>query len=143
METDLNIKPGISIPVWELWFTASRSSGPGGQHVNKTSSRITLHWAIHKTMALDERQRLRVTRRLRSRINREGILHVNADTARSQRANKDAARARLAELVRGALHVERRRVATRPTRGSKERRLGAKKQRGSIKRNRRKPGMDD
>lgn len=138
MEADLPIpaRDGLIIPGWELWFTASRAGGPGGQHVNTSSSRVTLWWNLAGTTVLDEAQRARVQRRLASRINAEGILQVSAEDERSQLANREAARSRLAALVGEALHVQKARRPTRPSRGSQERRMTAKKQRGDLKRQR-------
>ncbi|MEZ4471583.1 MAG: alternative ribosome rescue aminoacyl-tRNA hydrolase ArfB [bacterium] len=114
---ELEVQEGVVIPGWELWFTTSRASGPGGQHVNKTSSRVTLHWAVTRTTALDERQRERVLRRLATRIDGDGVLQIHAEGSRSQLQNKQDARERLASLVRGALAVQPRRLATRPGKG--------------------------
>ncbi|MCK6570211.1 aminoacyl-tRNA hydrolase [Myxococcota bacterium] len=136
MEADLPVDETVTIPGWELWFTASRAGGPGGQHVNTASTRVTLWWNLTGTTALDEARRARVQRRLATRINAEGVLQVSAEGERSQLANREAARARLAELVAAALVVPKARHATRPTRGSKERRLTAKKARGDLKRQR-------
>ena len=124
------------IPGWELWFVASRAGGPGGQHVNTSSTRVTLMWNLCGTTALDEGQRARVQRRLATRVNSEGVLQISAEDERSQSANRDAARERLAALVSQALEVPKARRPTRPTRGSQERRLTAKKQRGDVKRQR-------
>ncbi|MCB9545500.1 MAG: aminoacyl-tRNA hydrolase [Myxococcales bacterium] len=133
---DLVVQEGVTIPGWELWVTTSRASGPGGQHVNKTSSRVTLHWAVARTTALDERQRERVMRRLAARIDKEGVLQLSAESARSQLQNKEEARERLAALVRGALVVQPRRLATRPSKGAVRRRLDEKSQRGALKQQR-------
>ena len=84
----------------------SRASGPGGQKVNKTSSRVTLRWSIATSAALSERQRARLLARLRSRLTRDGELVLHAQRSRSQASNREQARARLVELVRAAL-VER------------------------------------
>lgn len=141
MDEPLTIREGVIIPGWELWFTASRSGGPGGQHVNTSSTRVTLHWAVATTTALDERQRARVVRRLANRINADGVLQINGDGQRSQHQNVEEARRRLAELVDQALEVPKRRIATRPSRASKVRRLEAKKQRGELKRQRKDPDI--
>ena len=134
MEADLTIREGLVIPGWELWFTASRSGGPGGQHVNTSSTRITLYWNLGGTVVLDEAARARVQRRLASRVNSEGILQVSAEDDRSQAANRETARERLAALVAESLIIQKSRRPTRPTRGSKERRITAKKQRSDLKR---------
>lgn len=136
MEADLTVREGVVIPGWELWFVASRAGGPGGQHVNTSSTRVSLMWNLAGTTALDEVQRARVQRRLATRVNTEGVLQVSAEDERSQSANREAARERLAALVAQALEVPKARRPTRPTRGSQERRLTAKKQRGETKRQR-------
>lgn len=136
---DLVINEHITIPGWELWFTTSRASGPGGQHVNKTNSRVTLHWTIGHTTALDDPQRARVMRRLANRIDGEGVLQLSVEEGRSQLQNKATAYARLATLVREALVVQARRVATRPSAGSTRRRLEAKSLRGLVKQQRTPP----
>lgn len=136
MEADLTLPNGRVIPGWELWFTASRAGGPGGQHVNTSSTRITLYWNLAGTTALDESARARVMRKLASRINSEGVLQVSAEDERSQLSNRETARERLAMLVGEALVVPKSRRPTRPTRGSQERRISAKKQRGDLKKSR-------
>lgn len=127
------------IPGWELWATASRSGGPGGQHANKVSTRISLHWDVNGTTALSEVQRSRVQRRLASRINSDGVLVVDADDTRSQHQNREVARTRLAELVDEALTVRPRRIRTRPSRRAKRRRVDNKKHRGRVKKLRKPP----
>ncbi|MCA9544349.1 MAG: aminoacyl-tRNA hydrolase [Myxococcales bacterium] len=133
---DLEVQEGVVIPGWELYFTASRSGGPGGQHANKTSSRVTLHWAIASTTALTEVQRARVMRKLAGRIDDDGVLQISAEDDRSQHRNKALALERLAALVRQALVVPKHRRPTRPTKGSVRRRLDAKKAQGEKKANR-------
>jgi ribosome-associated protein len=130
---DLHVRDDLVIPGWELWFTAARSSGPGGQHVNTSSTAVTLHWSVAGSSVLRDHQRALLLRKLGNRINRDGVLMVDGRDARSQHRNLEAARARLAELVAGALLRPKRRVATKPTRGSQRRRVDAKKQRGALK----------
>ncbi|MBU0550344.1 aminoacyl-tRNA hydrolase [Myxococcota bacterium] len=143
MDQDLFIDEGLTIPAAALAFTASRSSGPGGQHVNKTHSRITLRWDPSLTPALMGARRARVLARLASRINAEGILFLHVEEARSQHQNREIARARLAALIQRASLQPKRRLATKPSRAAKQRRLAAKSQRGEIKRGRQRPGVDD
>lgn len=130
---DLIINEQLTIPGTELWFTASRSGGPGGQHANKTSSRVTLYWRPGLSAIFDDATRARVLRRLATRLDSEGVVQVNVDDARSQFQNREIARARLMELVREAIKKPRPRHATRPTRGSVERRIGEKKKRSEVK----------
>ena len=140
MEEPLKVTEGIVIPGSELRFTASRSGGPGGQHVNKTSSRVTLHWDLSNTDALNSQQRARVMRRLRNRLTRDGDVLVHVDDNRSQHRNKEIARQRLADAVRSALVERKKRIPTSVSKGAKKRRLETKKRRSSIKRLRRAPG---
>lgn len=124
---DVEVQSGVTIPEREIWFTASRSGGPGGQHVNTTSSRVTLHWVPASSAAFDQAQRRRVMKRLERRLTNEGELQLDVATHRSQHRNREEALERLAEVVRAALHVRKRRRKTKPTRGSIERRIAAKK----------------
>ncbi|MFN3198336.1 MAG: alternative ribosome rescue aminoacyl-tRNA hydrolase ArfB [Bradymonadia bacterium] len=140
---DLTITGGPTIPGAELQVVVSRASGPGGQHVNKTSTRITLRWSVKDSAVLSEGQRAWLLQRLSHRLIGGGDLQVSVDEYRSQLRNREAARARLADVVSKALQRPKARRATRPSKGAKARRLNAKKQRGALKASRRKPGMDD
>jgi len=117
----------------------SRSSGAGGQHVNKTSSRVEIVWNVLGSRALSEEQRARLSDRLSSRISSEGEVRVVASDTRSQTQNRELAEERLIELVRRALIVPKKRRATKPTRASKEARLESKKRHSSKKAQRRNP----
>lgn len=139
---NLKINSRISIPSWEIIFTASRSSGPGGQHVNKTSSRITLHWSIRETSALTAIQKNRVLNNLSGRVTQEGVLQLHVEESRSQHRNKEIAKERLIVLLQGALKVSKRRQATKPTKASKKRRVDDKKSRGALKNLRKKVTED-
>lgn len=138
-EEDLEVREGLTIPGWELWVTTSRASGAGGQHVNRTESRVTLHWSPATSSVLEEAERQRLRRHLQSRLSNEGVLQVSAETHRSQHRNREEARQVLADLVRRGLQRRKRRIPTRKTRGSERRRLEAKKQRGEKKRLRKNP----
>lgn len=142
-QADLEIRAGLVIPGSELCESASRSSGPGGQNVNKTSTRVTLRWNVRESECLTASQRRRIRERLASRITLAGEILVNAQAHRTRPRNRDLARARLAELVRGALRVERRRVATKPTASSRRRIRETKRRKSAIKSGRVKPGLDD
>jgi len=133
----LAVTDSVAIPRAELQYRASRAGGAGGQHVNTSSTRIELLWNLTSTQALDDDARARVATKLASRLDGEGNLRVVSSARRSQAQNREAAEERLAELVRGALVVPRRRKPTKPTRASKEARLGAKKKRAETKRQRR------
>lgn len=132
---------GLRIPAAELTEQFSRASGPGGQGVNTADSRVQLSLDLATTTALDDVQRKRVLHRLASRL-AGTVLTIDAAEFRSQRQNRKAARQRLATLLREAVMPEVVRRTTRPTRGSKRRRLEAKRQRSEIKRNRQRPRSD-
>lgn len=143
MDGDLFVQTGLIIPGSELGFLASRSGGPGGQHANKTSSRVTIEWSVTSSSCLNDWQRQRLLNKLSARIKSDGILQVDVDETRSQYQNRALARIRLAALLIDALKVEKRRVATRPGKGARERRLMTKKKRGEIKKSRKTPKFDD
>ena len=132
----LAVNDSLSIPRGELDVRVSRSSGAGGQHVNKTSSRVEIFWNIQTSRALSDEQRTRLLDKLSSRLTTEGSVRVVASDMRSQLRNRDLAEERLAELVRRALLVPRKRKPTRPTRAAKEARLETKKRHSSKKRDR-------
>jgi ribosome-associated protein len=142
MSDDLAVTETIAIPRTELVYRASRSGGAGGQHVNTSSTRIELLWDFARSAALDDLQKARVSEKLGARIDAEGLLRVVAGNRRSQLQNRIAAEERLAELVRGAMHVAKPRKRTRPTKASKEKRLTNKKLRSEKKGNRRKGTFD-
>ena len=143
MDGDLEVTERLTIPAAELSWVASRASGPGGQHVNKTSSRVTLRWSVQDSEALRPWMRARLFEMLGARLTGEGVLQIHADSARSQLQNREQARARLAALVAEALKPRRARVATKPSRKAKQRRVDGKKRRGAIKEARQRPGADD
>jgi ribosome-associated protein len=132
----LDIRPGVAIPLAEIELRTSRSSGPGGQHANVTASRVEAVFDVHATTALSETQKARIAARLGSRVT------ATAQDTRSQLRNRELALDRLAQRLRHALIVNRPRTATRPTAGSKRRRVDAKKRRGEIKRARQRPADD-
>ena len=130
------IMAGVEIPENELEFIASRSGGPGGQNVNKVSSKVTLRFDLERTTAFSDEQRARIRTRLASRINNEGVLQITSQRTRSQDLNREDVVARFAELLRDALHVEKARVKTKATRSSHEERLKEKRERTAVKRTR-------
>ncbi len=132
----LEITRSLRIPERELRMQRSRSTGPGGQNVNKLETRVTLLFDVAGSTSLTEAQRERVLAVLRTRITKEGVLRVTSQRHRTQGANREAATERFVTLLRDALRPVRTRKATKPTRASKTRRLDAKKQRGSIKKGR-------
>lgn len=133
----LEVSERVAIPRSELEFRATRAGGAGGQHVNTSSTRIELRWNVARSTALDDEGRARVAARLKTRIDGEGWLRVVSSARRSQQQNREAAEARLAELVHGALVVQKRRRPTKPTRASKEERIHDKRKRSETKRLRR------
>ena len=138
----LAVNESVSIPRTELDVRVSRSSGAGGQHVNKTSSRVEIFWNIVGSRALSEDQRARLREKLASRLTTEGSIRVVASDMRSQSRNRELAEERLAELVRRALVIPRKRRATKPTRAAKEARLDSKKRHSTKKRDRRNTVID-
>ena len=132
----------VAIPEDELTLTASRSGGPGGQNVNKVSSKITLAFDVEGSGSLTADQKIRIQSKLATRINKEGVLRVVSQRTRSQELNREDAIEVFAELLRQALHVDRRRVKTKIPRGVRERRLEEKKERKAIKQSRTKKDWD-
>ncbi|NKB88316.1 MAG: aminoacyl-tRNA hydrolase [Acidobacteria bacterium] len=139
----IRINDQLSIPSDELRFTASRGGGPGGQHVNKVASRVTLRFDVAASRVLSDYQRARIREVLASRLTRDGELLLSSHESRSQAANRAALTERFATLIRDALRPRETRRKTRPTRGSKERRVQAKKRRADVKRTRGKVRRDD
>lgn len=133
MKSDLFIQEGIIIPAHELEITASRSGGAGGQHVNKTDTRITIRWNIKNTQVLTDEQKQRVIQRLAGRITAEGALIINNSQTRSQEQNRRLALENLAHTLQKALHVPKKRRPTKMSKAAKETRLQEKSQRASIK----------
>jgi ribosome-associated protein len=140
---ELAIGDELAIPVSELTFRFSRASGPGGQHVNRTASRAELLYDVASSPSLTESQRQRVLTRLERYIDRSGVLHLVAQSTPSQWRNRQEALDRLQRLLLQALKPRRHRVATRPSRGAKERRLRDKRGRSRTKELRRRPSLDD
>lgn len=139
----ISILDELSIPEDALTFTATRSGGPGGQHVNKASTRVTLLFDVARSPSLSPEQKQLVLERLATRVSREGILRVVSQQHRSREGNRKAAVARFVELLRAALERLPPRTPTKVRRGAKERRLHAKKGRGRLKRDRSKVAVDE
>lgn len=126
----------IIIPEEELRFTASRSSGPGGQNVNKVSTRVTLWFDVANSKSLSAAEKKRILSRLPTRINKAGVLRVVSQKHRSQAANRETAVERFVELLRQALKEEKPRRKAKVSRAAKQRRLAEKKRRSQKKRER-------
>jgi ribosome-associated protein len=124
----------ISLDERELEERFVRASGPGGQNVNKVSTAVELRFDVVGSPSLPEGVRARLARLAGRRLSDEGILVIRADRFRTQERNREDARERLAELIRKATIVPKRRVPTKPSRASKERRRDDKKKRGRVKR---------
>jgi len=139
----LRITDQITIEDWELTEHFMRASGPGGQNVNKVSSAVELRFEAVRSPNLPEPVKNRLRRLAGRRWTKEGALVIQCDETRSQARNRDIARDRLAELIRKATEKPKRRIPTRPSLGSKKRRLKAKKVRGEVKALRGKVDNDD
>jgi ribosome-associated protein len=136
---DLEVAPDVIIPASELQWRFSRSSGPGGQHVNTSDSRVQLTWVAAESSALSDEQRTRIVHRL-ARSNASGSITVTVSEQRSQLRNRGIALEALRDIVAAALAPPpAQRRATRPTRGSERRRAAGKQQRSATKRQRRRP----
>ena len=133
----LEITPDLQIPDDELLERFVRASGPGGQNVNKVSTAVELRFDAARSPSLPEPVRERLLARRDRRITGEGVVVIAAQRFRTQERNREDARERLATIILAATKVATKRVATKPTRGSKERRLGAKRERAQVKTGRR------
>ena len=135
-DDDLVVDDRVTIPATDLSWTASRSSGPGGQHVNKVATKVTLRFHLPQTQALSPRQKSRLRKLAGRRLDADGNLLVSAQAERSQRRNLERARQSLRRLVLRALVDDKPRVPTKPSRASKRRRLDDKRRRAQRKRDR-------
>jgi ribosome-associated protein len=141
--THLDVSPELRLPLAELDFRATRSGGPGGQHVNKASTRVEVWWDVAASPSLTEDQRARLLSRLAARLDGSGRLRLVSSGSRSQFRNREDVTERLREVVAKALVVPRPRRRTKPTRASKMARVEAKRRRSAVKRDRRTPRDDD
>lgn len=132
----LDVTPALRIPDSELSESFIRASGPGGQNVNKVASAVELRFDAAHSPSLQEAVRARLLARRDRRLTADGVLVIQANRFRDQAKNREDARARLIDILRAALHVPKKRVATKPTRASKERRIASKKKRAQHKRTR-------
>jgi ribosome-associated protein len=132
----LRVTEELAIPLAELTYRATRSGGPGGQHVNTSSTRVELEFAVGESPSLTEAQRARIMDRLATRMDSAGILRLASSSSRSQHQNREDVTARLARLLADALHEPKARRKTRVPRAAKEARLKEKKKRSSVKKQR-------
>jgi len=130
----IEIVPGVGISEHELTFSFERSPGPGGQNVNKTSTRVTLHFDVTRSMSLSSAQKSRVRNALATRINQDGILRIVSSKERTQLANRRAAVNRFIELMTKTFHTPPPRGKTQPPASARKKRLDAKTKRGTLKR---------
>jgi ribosome-associated protein len=139
---ELRVNGFLTIPRSELVVRATRSGGPGGQHVNTSSTRVEVLWNVRTSAVLFDDQRVLLVAALRTRLSAAGDLRVVASDTRSQRRNRTLAEQRLADIIRRALMVKKARKKTRPTRSAVERRLAEKKQHAERKHDRQDRGED-
>lgn len=123
----------------ELRFKATRSSGPGGQHVNKTSTRVVLSWSLPETLAVTQEVKIRLREKLKNRLTQEGLILLSSQQSRSQHKNKGDVIKRFLTLIEASIQEPKRRKKTRPSRASKMKRLSNKKVHAQKKANRKKP----
>jgi len=143
MKHDLPIKQGITIAENELEITTSRSGGAGGQHVNKTNSRVTIRWNVPTTTALTDEQKERVLQKLHNSLTTEGDLIIHHSSSRSQQQNRQQAIEQLMRTLAYALHVPKKRTATNISKAKKQARLATKAKRGELKKLRSKKYQDE
>jgi len=139
----LVVTPQLSIPFSELDYSASRSGGPGGQHVNTSSTRIEVWWDVVGSPTLTPEQRAQLLERLKTRLDSAGRLRLVSSGSRSQLRNREDVTARLQSVVAAALAVRKKRKPTRPSRAAKAARLEAKRRRAATKQRRRSPPAED
>ncbi len=132
-----------SVPEDELYFQATRSGGPGGQHANRRATRVEVCWNVRESPSLSEEERALILAKLASRMGKDGVLRVVAEDERSQHRNKELAKARMQELVTQALHVPKPRKKTRPPKSADEKRLEEKSRRKKTKELRKPPAPED
>jgi ribosome-associated protein len=138
----VQISDDLDIPEREISFRYSRSSGPGGQNVNKVATKVTLLFSVADSSALNDHQKERINRRLGTRISKDGVLHVTSERHRTRSANQRDALSRFSELLATALKPRKRRKKTRMPAAAKRKRLESKRRRSEKKRLRSKPSVD-
>jgi ribosome-associated protein len=138
-----HVHPRVQIPLAEFRWTFARSSGPGGQNVNKVNSKVTLHWPVKSSPSIPDDVRERFVAKYRKRINSEGELVLHSQRYRDQGKNVTDCLEKLSQLLLDVVTPPKRRIATRPSRAAKQRRVDEKKSRGQKKELRKKPRIDD
>jgi len=138
----IHVMDGVLIPENEIRITASRSGGPGGQNVNKVSSKVTLSFDVRSSAVLSEEQKRKIIGKLATRISKEGILQVVSQRTRSQELNRLDALARFSELLRRVLTPQMPRIKTRVSQAAKQRRVDEKRKHSLTKQKRSKQGWD-
>jgi ribosome-associated protein len=141
-DTLITINPELAIPRAEIDYRATRAGGPGGQHVNTSSTKVELLWDVAKSNAINDEQRALITQKLRKRIGEDGVLRLTSAASRSQHQNKEDVTTRFARILADALRVPKRRKKTKVPRAAKEARLKAKKNRSRVKEQRRWSGEE-
>jgi ribosome-associated protein len=142
-DNSLLISPDLRIPLSELQYRTSRSGGPGGQHVNTSSTRVEVTWSVANSPSLSPEQRTRLLQQLATRLDTEGQLRLVSSGTRSQLRNKEDVTDRLRSTVAAALVVQKKRRPTKPSRAAKAARLAAKRKRAATKRQRQAPAGED
>jgi ribosome-associated protein len=142
-ENFLQLTPDLRLPLSELDYQASRSGGPGGQHVNTSSTRIEVWWDVAGSPTLTPEQRAQLLERLRTKLDSGGRLRLVSSGSRSQLRNREDVTERLQSVVANALAVRKKRKPTRPSRAAKAARLEAKRRRAATKQRRRSPPAED
>ncbi len=140
---NLKIDDWLQIPGIEIKLQVSTSGGPGGQHANKTSTRVTLRWNLMESPSLRAWQKNRLLEKLSSRLTTKGELIVQVDESRSQLQNLGLARDKLASIIKEGLKRPIPRKKTKPSRSARKKRMDSKKKRGTLKQNRQKPRSGD
>ena len=138
----LPIRAGVAVPRHELQYRASRSGGPGGQHVNTSSTRVELTWSVATSRALSDELRARALTKLATRLDGEGVLRLVSDRTRSQLQNKEDVTERFVEVLRAALTIPKARKKTKVSKAAKARRVDTKRRHGAKKADRRRRGDD-
>ena len=133
----------VVIPITEMDFVSSKSGGPGGQHVNKVNSKVTLRFNVQESSYLTDQQKKRILSVLQSRVSKDGMLQIHSQRYRSQTANREDLVQRMEILLRSALRPQKKRVPTKISKSAKEKRFQEKKHRGKVKVNRSKPNTDE